>query len=86
MAQAKELMVGPEVSQGAACVHHWVIGIPQGPVSQGVCKKCGEEREFNNFVGDPGQWREDVSLDQVTSGAYFKEDEPAKLAADSWDE
>ncbi len=30
------------------CRHHWVIDPPNGSVSRGVCKFCGEERSFNN--------------------------------------
>jgi hypothetical protein len=30
------------------CVHHWVIDPPNGAVSQGRCKACGEEKEFRN--------------------------------------
>ena len=33
------------------CPHHWVIETPEGPVSIGKCKLCGEEREFNNSIG-----------------------------------
>lgn len=33
----------------AVCTHHWVIEPPEGPISRGVCKKCGEEKEFNNY-------------------------------------
>ncbi len=33
-----------------ACKHHWVLESPNGPVSRGVCKKCGEEREFRNSL------------------------------------
>lgn len=69
----------------AICVHHWIIGIPEGPVSQGRCKKCGEGREFNNYVENPGQWSGDVSLDQVTSGAYFQES-ASQTTDDGWNE
>ena len=31
------------------CVHHWLIEAPEGPVSKGICKKCGEEKEFQNY-------------------------------------
>ena len=31
------------------CVHHWVIDPPEGPMSQGICRKCGTTREFQNF-------------------------------------
>ena len=30
------------------CVHHWVIDPPNGAVSKGSCKVCGEEKEFRN--------------------------------------
>jgi hypothetical protein len=32
--------------------HHWVIEEPSGPMSRGVCKRCGEEREFKNWLSD----------------------------------
>lgn len=28
--------------------HHWLIGKQDGPSSAGVCKACGEVREFTN--------------------------------------
>lgn len=29
------------------CRHQWVIDSPAGgPISKGVCKECGEERDF----------------------------------------
>lgn len=31
------------------CVHHWLIEPPEGPVSTGVCRKCGARQEFENF-------------------------------------
>jgi hypothetical protein len=30
--------------------HHWDCDGPQGPQSKAVCKKCGEEKKFNNFL------------------------------------
>jgi len=36
-----------EVTEGG-CVHHWVIDPPNGAVSQGSCKTCGEKKEFRN--------------------------------------
>ena len=32
------------------CVHYWIIDPPRGPVSKGVCKMCGAEKEFKNHV------------------------------------
>jgi hypothetical protein len=31
-----------------ACRHYWHIETASGPTSRGVCKICGEEREFLN--------------------------------------
>ena len=30
------------------CTHHWVIDMPNGPLSDGVCQICGEARAFKN--------------------------------------
>lgn len=30
------------------CPHFWLIALPAGPWSKGICKLCGEEREFRN--------------------------------------
>ena len=30
------------------CVHHWKIATSQGSMSEGVCRLCGEKREFHN--------------------------------------
>ena len=37
------------------CVHHWVIEVPNGPLSGGVCQRCGEERDFQNSA-EPVGW------------------------------
>ncbi len=32
------------------CTHYWVIDVPNGPISRGTCKVCGEVRYFNNSI------------------------------------
>ncbi len=32
------------------CVHHWIIATAAGPISSGICKLCGESREFSNSL------------------------------------
>ena len=32
------------------CRHHWVIQPADGPVSNGSCQICGENREFKTYV------------------------------------
>jgi len=34
------------------CPHHWLIEEANGPTSVGVCRFCGERREFSNSVPD----------------------------------
>jgi len=34
------------------CCHHWIIESAAGPVSQGVCKFCGAQKEFKNYLLD----------------------------------
>ncbi|MGE5597208.1 MAG: hypothetical protein ACM3S1_14385 [Hyphomicrobiales bacterium] len=32
--------------------HRWLIEEARGPVSRGVCKVCGAEKEFRNWLED----------------------------------
>ena len=32
----------------AHCAHHWMIAVPNGPISEGVCKRCGQVSAFQN--------------------------------------
>lgn len=36
------------------CSHHWIIEVALGPLSKGICKRCGEEQLFRNQF----QWAE----------------------------
>ncbi|PKB78847.1 MAG: hypothetical protein BZY88_16330 [SAR202 cluster bacterium Io17-Chloro-G9] len=38
------------------CAHHWVIAVPDGPVSEGVCQRCGNQKQFQNSLPDR-PWR-----------------------------
>lgn len=42
------------------CRHYWIIDSPKGPTSRGVCKLCGAEKEFQNFMSD-SLWEGDRS-------------------------
>ena len=35
------------------CSHYWIIETSQGPMSRGVCKLCGDEKEFLNVIPEP---------------------------------
>ena len=47
----------------AQCAHHWLIETAAGPASKGVCRLCGEEREFSNSVGPKAtNWNSDPAI------------------------
>ena len=68
----KTLAVQGAETQVRECTHHWVIESPSGPASRGLCKLCGEEREFRNYLENSPYWEDDVYLDQVSSGSRFR--------------
>lgn len=49
-----------EISEQLAtqCRHHWIIESASGPTSKGVCRLCGAEKQFLNYVGQ-GSWDDD---------------------------
>ena len=58
-------------SEGAAtCPHQWIIDTPAGPSSKGVCRLCGEKREFLNYI-EGSSWGSDISLEQLAGGTRF---------------
>ena len=50
------------------CCHYWIIERSQGPTSWGVCKFCGEEREFDNF-GPEAWWGRDMPQPSELTGS-----------------
>ena len=41
---------GTEVLEAPGCEHQWMIESPNGPSSNGVCRICGEEKQFMNYI------------------------------------
>jgi hypothetical protein len=44
------------------CRHYWVIEAADGPVSRGVCKFCGEKKEFLNSWSDASYKGKDAKV------------------------
>ena len=66
--------------EGSLCVHHWILGNPDGPTSMGSCKICGLEKEFANFF-EGSSWGTDVSLDSLRkSGSSSNGTDYSKMA------
>jgi hypothetical protein len=36
----------------AGCTHHWIIGRATASVSSGVCRVCGAQKQFPNYLSD----------------------------------
>ena len=53
-ADRHELVVLEVTQERSGCRHDWVIDPPEGPVSTGACRSCGEERDFPNYI--EGRW------------------------------
>jgi hypothetical protein len=53
-----------------ACVHHWVLGVPDDDVIRGRCKRCGATREYPASVegaSRQGVYDEAASLNKTVS-------------------
>ena len=58
----------PETVEAPTCQHRWMIEMPAGPSSKGVCRTCGDERQFMNYI-EGSSWGYDVSLEQLSGGS-----------------
>jgi hypothetical protein len=45
-----------------AHAHVWLIASPNGPFSHGVCRGCGEERDFRNSEPGNGHWMKEKGV------------------------
>ena len=50
MAQQTAVPESANTEDSPQCMHYWVIQPADGPVSPGICRSCGERREFKNYV------------------------------------
>ena len=53
-----------EITEESMCPHHWIIDSPAGPSSRGVCRLCGEERDFQNYP-DHSYGHEELTWDRL---------------------
>jgi hypothetical protein len=66
--------------QESTCQHHWYIATPAGSTSRGVCRRCGEERDFRNSTSDY------VWDDDSRGGSPWRGTRPSKTTADDPDQ
>ena len=65
---AQDAPAGTDILESPVCKHHWVIDAPAGPSSKGMCRLCGEERQFQNYI-EGSAWGTNISLDQLSGGS-----------------
>ncbi|MDO8751199.1 MAG: hypothetical protein Q7K03_08665 [Dehalococcoidia bacterium] len=54
--------------KGVLCHHYWVIDSAGGPTSKGVCRLCGAQRQFKNYLEDaPWDDEKPAARDQIAS-------------------
>ncbi len=56
---------GFEGMDSMTCTHFWRLDSPNGPISHGVCKKCGAVRDFTNSPDGIDTLNPDVYRDKV---------------------
>ncbi len=62
-AKTRKATAATTMTEQPSCQHHWVIASPRGAMSEGRCKRCGEEREFRNSTTDY-IWDDDSTKDK----------------------
>ncbi len=83
MVQQVEAVAVQEVFDvSLVCRHHWVIQPADGPMSNGVCRICGETRDFQNYV-ETATWGDTRLInrpDPVPTSAIMS------VKSDSWED
>ena len=84
MVQQAEVAPVQEVSEGSVvCRHHWLIQAADGPTSDGVCRICGEIREFKNYV-ETATWGDTRLMPAPTPAPVSQQ--VILSSDDSWDD
>ena len=84
MTQQESTPQAPTDATTATCTHHWTIQPATGPVSQGVCRLCGEVREFKNYV-EAATWGDSRLSNRSNSEDSQGSGKPAPKTEDSKD-
>ena len=51
MVAARKLPEGASLEEEVStCRHHWLIDAAGGRLSKGVCRQCGAQRSFTNYL------------------------------------
>ena len=81
-ADEDERLASEATQKRSGCQHHWVIDPPEGPASKGVCRSCGEERDFPNAPeGRHGAYV--PSRVKTTEGSSTEEEERGQHSEDA---
>jgi len=62
IAVTEKSIISGDGQQPNQCAHHWVIDGAGGPTSKGMCRLCGAERDFKNYL-EGARWDNDATQD-----------------------
>ena len=69
---------GEKAEAAVDCKHYWVIETPVGRTSRGVCRFCGAERDFANYIPHDS-WEDDTF--RFERGRSHRKAEPEEVIA-----
>ena len=73
-------IISGDGQQPNQCSHHWVIEGARGPTSKGICRLCGAEKGFRNYL-EGARLDNDATQDSgaiATSIAHSKQTDPSE--------
>ena len=73
-------IISGDGQQPNQCSHHWVIEGAGGPTSKGMCRLCGAEKDFKNYL-EGARWDNGATQDSgaiATSIARPKQTDPSE--------
>ena len=67
-----------------SCQHHWVIQDSEGPKSVGICRVCGEFKQFKNYL-ENSYWGDEKSRNDTRANLLGRPSQ-TRLVLDEEDE
>lgn len=61
-------------------IHHWMIESPNGKTSPGVCKLCGEARDFRNSY-DKADFKKFTTKNSIPKSVDYLNNEKGTVVA-----
>jgi hypothetical protein len=67
--RSKGRRMSGESQTGQGCCHYWLVEPPNDQMSLGVCRRCGEVRQFENYLDATINWTRTPESRQTEEGS-----------------